>query len=122
MILFRKAFALFIRELTAWAWAREIAITEGCAVIEKINSGSGGWDLEIKTNPDLGKAFGQALANMVCSAPNYMEMQFLVNDPKDPFKYVTVLVQKHPGETPHQMRQRAEKERDELKAQLAATQ
>jgi hypothetical protein len=56
---------------------------------------------------------------MVAASPNYTEMKFDLVARGEKYEWVTVLIQKGSGKTPHQLRQEAERERDELKAILA---
>ena len=109
-----------IRKLSAWAWRREIGVVDdGLARIEKMAMDPGGMSLEIRLNSAQKQWIAQCFAEMVAASPKYTELKFdLVATDKGGYEWITVLVKKGSGKTPHQLRQDAERERDELKKQL----
>ena len=106
-----------IRYLTSWAWRHEINVVNGLAKIEKLHVKDGAIDIFIQQNPAQAQYIVKCFANMVASSPNYTEMKFELVE-KDKFEWITVLIEKGNGKTPHQLRMEAEKERDELKFKL----
>ena len=109
-----------IRWASAWAWSEEINTCKGLAFIKKLNVEEGHMDIEIQQNPSLAVYVSTCFASMVASSPNYTEVKFeLLGKYRGKHEWMTVLIQKMNGKTPHQMRQEAEKERDELRERLS---
>ena len=64
--------------------------------------------LHINQNPAITRWIVECFANLVASSPNYTEMKFYLKPQKDNRGWITVLVQKGNGKTPHQLRREAE--------------
>lgn len=82
----------------------------------------GGFDMDIDSAHEITAAFVAAARTMLGDAPNYSEtpIKHEVKVAESPESYIYVLtVQRAEKPTPHQMRQRAEKERDEVREALA---
>jgi hypothetical protein len=107
-----------VRHFSAWAWQREIETCESMALIEEMHTKPGSMEISIKQNPAQAHWVSQCFAAMVASSPNYTEMKFDLVARGEKYEWVTVLIQKGNGKTPHQLRQEAERERDELLARL----
>ena len=106
-----------VRKLSAWAWQEEIGVTKGVAVIEELHATPGKMEVAIHRKPELARYMAQCFAELVSASPNYTEMKFdIVGDSN--YGWITVIVQKGNGRTPHQLRQEAELERDALKKLL----
>lgn len=85
------------------------------ASIEELHATPGKLEVHIKQHPAMRAAIAKSFAYMVADAPNYTEMKF---DMRGSDQWITVTVQKDTGKTPHQKRQEAEAERDQLRAEL----
>jgi hypothetical protein len=108
-----------VRLVSAWAWRNEIATCEGLAVLKGLDVEEGHMDVKIKQDPALAQWIAKCFVSMVAESPNYTEMKFdLHGQYLGKYEWITVLIQKGRGATPHQMRQAAERERDELRTQL----
>lgn len=108
-----------IRRISSWAWQKEIAIVEGIAVLKGLDMEKGHMDIKIQQDPALAQWMAKCFASMVADSPNYTETKFdLCGHYRGKFEWITVHIQKGSGKTPHQMRQEAERERDELRARL----
>lgn len=103
-----------IRFFTAWAWVQERIALDASVKFAELHSKPGEMELWVESHPGFAQAVAQGLAAMVARAPNYVEMQFHppAAKTKQGWEYVSVNVVKHNGETPHQLRLRAESERD----------
>lgn len=90
-------------------------------MIKELHATEGAMELHIQQSPWKAQWMAQCFANIVSPAPNYVEMKFdTVAKQKNGWEWITVTVQKGKGKTPHQMRQQAERERDEYKTMLNA--
>jgi hypothetical protein len=107
-----------VRHLSAWAWQREIELSDSMAVLEEMHARPGSMEISIKQNPAQAQWVAQCFASMVAASPNYTEMKFDLVAKGEKWEWLTVLIQKGNGKTPHQLRQEAEKERDKLRARL----
>lgn len=107
-----------VRCLSAWAWRREIELCESMAELEEMHAKPGSMEIAIKQNPAQAQWVAQCFASMVAASPNYTEMKFDLVAKGEKWEWLTVLIQKGNGKTPHQLRHEAEKERDELRARL----
>lgn len=107
-----------VRHFSAWAWQTEIHQCEGMVALEEIHAKPGSMEITIKQNPSLAQWVAQCFASIVASSPNYTEMKFDLVAKGEKWEWLTVLIQKGNGKTPHQLRQEAERERDELKMRL----
>ncbi len=115
----RGVLTRLVRWATAWAWQKEIGVCEGLAVVQGLNMEPGAMEVKIKQDPALAQWVAKCFAYMVMDSPNYTEMQFeLCGEYAGKYEWLTVLIQKHQGKTPHQMRHQVERERDELLRQL----
>jgi hypothetical protein len=84
---------------------------EGFASLRELHMKPGECEVTMNVDPAVLQRVAQCFAEMVASSPNYTEMKFEMRDPKpDAFEWITVLVQKGNGQTPHQLRQKAESE------------
>jgi len=107
-----------VRLFSAWAWQSEIQQCESMAVLEEMHTKPGSMEITIKQNPAQAQWVAQCFASMVASSPNYTEVKFDLVAKGEKREWLTVLIQKGNGKTPHQLRLEAEKERDELRARL----
>lgn len=108
-----------IRRLTRWAWRPEIETCEGIAVLRGIDMDDKGMDLRIQQDPALAQWHAKCFASLVAKSENYTEMRFETDGAyKGKYEWVTVLIQKGNGKTPHQLRQEAEDELANLKTSL----
>jgi hypothetical protein len=86
-------------------------------VLKGFNMDEGGMDLKIEQDPAAAQWVAKCFASMVAKSPNYTEMKFdLCGEYRGKYEWMTVHIQKGNGKTPHQLRQEAERERDELRA------
>jgi hypothetical protein len=107
-----------VRDCSAWAWRREIETCESVALIKEMHVKPGSMEITIQQNPALAQWVAQCFASMIADSPNYTEMKFNLVAKLEKWEWITILIQKGNGKTPHQLRQEAEKERDELRARL----
>jgi hypothetical protein len=108
-----------VRRLSAWAWQKEIETCEGMAVLKGLDMDDTKLEIKIQQDPAAAQWVAKCFASMVADAPNYMEMKFDIGGQyRGKFEWMTVLIQKGNGKTPHQLRKEAERERDELRARL----
>lgn len=108
-----------VRRSTSWAWQREIQACDGMAELKAMNMDGNKMDIKIQTNPDLAYWQAKCFAFMVAQSPNYTEMKFeLCGEYKGKYEWMTVLIKKDSGKTPHELRMEAERERDELRRSL----
>lgn len=77
-------------------------------------------ELHIEQRPEVAQWVAQCFASMVAASPNYTEMKFDVVARGSKWEWLTVLIQKGNGKTPHQLRTEAEQETARLKALLDA--
>lgn len=93
------------------------------AAIDELHAVPGSMEAHIKMNPGLSEMIGMCFASIVAKSPNYTEMTYKPRhggacvDGQEVF--YTVTVQKVEGLTPHQLRLRAEQERDHIRGELA---
>jgi hypothetical protein len=115
-----KIITRFVRWLTRWAWKKELEATENIATLEKLAMSGNYAELELKAkSPALHRHLCRSLAAIVAESPNYTEMKFdVVSDHEDGKIWVTVLVQKGSGLTPHELRREAEARIAELQKEL----
>jgi len=110
-----------IRRLTRWAWRSEIATCDGLAELKALNMDGGKMELRIESDPNLALWQAKCFASMVEKSPNYTELKFdLAGEFKGKYEWITVLVQKGNGKTPHQLRAEAEVKLAEAKIKLAS--
>lgn len=107
------------RSLTKWAWRDEIETCDSLAHIERLHAEPGSMELTLRQNPAMAQWVAHCWAAMLAKSKNYTELRFECAAP-DSWDWITVLVKKGSGKTPHQLREQAEKERDELKSQIEA--
>lgn len=108
-----------VRELTAWAWQHELNCTDSMVKLRSMSMDEQGLDMTIQQQPELAQYVGKCFAAMVFDSPNYTEMYFDINSKfRDKYQGITVHVQKVNGQTPHQLRLKAEQERDALRREL----
>lgn len=107
---------IMLRRISAWAWKEEIEIADGLVLIKKLNLEPGAMRVEIEHNPEHAQWVIQCLASCLTNAKNYAEATFKY--PSDEYEFITVLIKKWNGKTPHQLRVEAEAERDALKERL----
>ena len=107
------------RSISAWAWRNEIEICKGIAIIKGMGMDDDKLDMVIQQDPAIAQCVAKCFASLVAGAPNYTELTFeLCEKYKGKYEHITVLIQKINGKTPHQLRIDAERERDDLRAQL----
>lgn len=107
------------RWLSAWAWQKEIASFDGLAVLKSMSMDEHKLDMKIQQDPAVAQWVAKCFVSMVAFSTNYTEMKFETHGQfLGKFEWITVHIQKGNGKTPHQLRQEAEKERDELRAKL----
>jgi hypothetical protein len=106
------------RRLSAWAWRDEINICNGIAEIEELHATQNGMDIAIKQSPACAQYVAQCFASIVAASPNYTEMKFEVVLKTEKWEWITVLVKKDKGKTPHELRLEAERERDQLREEV----
>ena len=109
-----------VRHFSSWAWQREIETCESMALIQEMHANPGSMEISIKQNPAQAQWVAQCFAAMVASSINYTELKFDLVAKGERFEWLTVLIQKGTGKTPHTLRMEAEKERDELRAILGS--
>jgi len=108
-----------VRWSTSWAWQKEIQVCDGLAELRGLEMDGNKMDIKIHSDPALAQWQAKCFASMVANSPNYTEMKFeLHGEYKGKWEWLTVLIQKGNGKTPHQLRQEAERERDQLRARL----
>lgn len=108
-----------VRWATAWAWQKEIRTCDGLAVLEGLSIEDGKMDIQIKQSPLLAQWAAKCFASLVADSPNYTEMSFDISGQYlEKWEWLTVHIQKGNGKTPHQLRQEAERERDQFRAML----
>jgi hypothetical protein len=100
-----------VRKLTAWAWGDEIHTSEGLTRIKELHAKPGSIELELENRPELQAWIGKAFAAMVLESPNYTELRFEIAPPyqkngETTYHWITVLVKKGSGKTPHQLRRK----------------
>jgi hypothetical protein len=106
--------------MTAWAWRHEANTCDAVSAIKKLHMEPGRMDIEIEQRPEVAQWIAKCFASIVAGAPNYSEMKFdLRPEHRGEYEWVTVIIQKGSGKTPHQLREEVERERDELKSRLA---
>ena len=102
-------FVRAIRKMTARCWRHEISCTEGIAVLEEFHAEPGKMEVSIKNRPELQQYIALIFGEMIANSPNYTEMNFdLVKKGPDTWQWMTIIVQKRNGLTPHQLRLKAE--------------
>ena len=118
----KRLFIQLVRYLSAWAWQKEIATIDSLAVLKglELDMDEGKMDIKIQQDPALAQWIAKGFVSMVAESPNYTEMKFdLSGEYRGKFEWITVHIQKGNGKTPHQLRQEAEQERDQLRIQLS---
>ncbi len=88
---------------------------EAVNALEEMHAKPGSMEIAIKQNPAQAQWVAKCFASMVAASPNYTEMKFDLVAEGEKWEWLTVLIQKGNGKTPHQLRQEAEKERDEAR-------
>ena len=112
-----------VKYLTRWAWDKELQIIDGSAELKALCLEPNKLEMEIKLRPELKEYIALCLAEIVRESPNYTEMKFnTVAKTEDGVEWITVLVKKGSGKTPHELRVQAEKERDEARDELVRIQ
>lgn len=107
-----------VRWISSCAWQHEIKTCEGLAVLKGLDMDENKMEIKIQQDPALGQWIAKCFASMVVDSPNYTEMRFDLNERYcKKYEWITVHIQKGNGKTPHQLRQEAECERNELQAQ-----
>lgn len=102
-------FKRLVRWATSWAWREEIALKEGLVQLEELHAKPGGLELAIRHKPEMAQYIAQCFAELVAKSPNYTQMDFdLVAKREDGYQWLTVLIQKGSGKTPHALRLEAE--------------
>jgi hypothetical protein len=91
---------------------------EAVNALEEMHAKPGSMEIAIKQNPAQAQWVAKCFASMVASSPNYTEMKFDLVAEGEKWEWLTVLIQKGNGKTPHQLRQEAEKERGEAREVL----
>lgn len=76
-------------------------------------------ELDMQGAEDLAASFVGAARTLLEGCENYREWQFTAKVAEEPFGYV-FLLQRQSGRTPHELRERAEAQRDAALAQVAA--
>ena len=123
MKLVGKGMKAVVRWMSAWAWEHEEAVCNGMAALKGMNMDEKTLEFRIQQDPAVAQWVAACFASLLAEAPNYNEMRFeLMGKYKGKYEWITVTVLKGSGKTPHQLRQEAEKERDELRAKLGALQ
>jgi hypothetical protein len=106
-----------VRWLSAWAWAKEIETCEAMVQLKAFEMDEAGLDLKIQQDPMLAQYVAKCFASMVASSPNYTEMKFdLCGKWAGKHEWMTVLIQKGNGKTPHELREFAERELARLRS------
>ena len=109
--LFSRTVVRVVRWLSAWAWTREIETCESMVQLKAFEMDEDGLDLKIQQDPMLAQYVAKCFASMVASSPNYTEMKFdLCGKWAGKHEWMTVLIQKGSGKTPHELREVAERE------------
>jgi len=93
-----------VRKLTKWAWSDEVQFVDGVSTLSKLIVDEKSIVAEIKTRPEIAQFQAHCFANLLLNSPNYTELKFDIQNPKEKYKWITVLVQKGEGKTPHQLR------------------
>jgi len=79
------------------------------AKLKKLHMDEGAMELEIKNSPEISHYVASCFAHMVIGSPNYTECKFdVVHKEKESAEWITVLIKKGNGKTPHELRQEAE--------------
>jgi hypothetical protein len=100
-----------VRKLTQWAWQKELDVTNSIVKINEVHATNGEMKIGFDIDPKVQQYIAQVFASMVMESPNYTEVKFSINAKiKSKYEYITVLVQKGSGKTPHELRIQAEKE------------
>jgi hypothetical protein len=107
------------RSLTKWAWRDEIETCDSLAEIERLHAEPGSMELTLRQNPAMAQWVAHCWAAMLAKSKNYTELRFECAMPGT-WDWIAVLIKKGSGKTPHQLREQAERERDELKSQIEA--
>lgn len=109
-----------VRRFTAFAWRHEIEVEAGLTRIVKLNAEKGALELTIESDPAMQQWIALCFANLVHKSKNYTELHFEVSPHfKGDYQWITVLVKKGSGKTPHQLREEAEKDATEAVKQAA---
>lgn len=104
-----------VRALTAWAWTQERETCEGLVKVKELHATEGAMELHIQNNPEVKQWVAHCFAEIVAGAPNYVEMKFdLVARKKSDWEWITVLIRKGNGKTPHQLRAEADAQRNKI--------
>lgn len=119
----KEALKKLTRKLSRWAWSEELLQKEGDNFLKELHVKPGGMEAHIEFNPEVAQWIGKCLAYIVMKSPNYTEMQYQACGRNTEFNGewvgpITVTVQKQWGRTPHQLRVKAELQRDELASAL----
>ena len=115
----KKILKNLTRRLSRWAWSEELDQKEGENFLKELHVKPGGMEAYIEFKPEVAQWVGKCLAYIVMKSPNYTEMQYEACGRNTEFNGewvgpITVTVQKQWGRTPHQLRVKAELQRDEL--------
>lgn len=112
----------FVRWLTSRFWRQELLAVESMTLLKQLHATPGGMEIHIQQHPECAQWVAKCFAEMVASSPNYTELKFDLH-PKyaDKWEWLTVLITKGNGKTPHQIRQELEFELSELKKRLGIT-
>ena len=92
------------------------AVLDHAVKLKELHATEGGMKMHLEQHPEISQFIAHAFASMVAASANYTEMQFepaIANGTR-----ITVLIQKHAGKTPHELRMEAEKERDALQNEV----
>lgn len=87
-------------------------VADGIVRLKQMTVQEGGIEMVIEQTPELAEYVAKCMALLAAKSPNYTEMtlrpsrEYLDGDKYD---YITVLVQKVKGKTPHQLREEAER-------------
>ena len=116
---FSNCVRVFVRRVTRWAWKKEISTCEGLAVLKGLNMDDEKMDAKIKQDPDLAYWIAKCFASMLVDCPNYREVRFnIAGRFNGKTEWIVVHVQRSSGKTPHQLRQEAERELEQIKAKM----
>jgi hypothetical protein len=107
----------FIRFISKWAWRQELETINGIVRINELSVVPGKMAMHIEQNPAIARWVAQCFASLLLGSPNYTELKFRTRKP-DTFDWIVVTVRRDSGQTPHELRIKAECERDKLLAEL----
>lgn len=109
-----------VRKLSAWAWQKEVCAVAGMVKLQEMHMTENLMEMEIKGRPELMQWIAQCFAGIIAESENYTEMKFEMIAKGSKYEWITVLVQKGNGKTPHQLRKEAEIKLRELQGRFDA--